>query len=98
MEEAKKELRCAGRPRSEKARRDILEAAYKLLETKGFHAVGSHEIASAAGVSSATLYQVVGLEGRDFVACVLCTHEASARCFRQWPGLNAPAALCAVCG
>jgi AcrR family transcriptional regulator len=28
-----------------------------LLETKGFHAVGSHEIASAAGVSSATLYR-----------------------------------------
>jgi AcrR family transcriptional regulator len=57
MEEAKKELRRAGRPRSEQARRDILEAAYKLLETKGFHAVGSHEIASAAGVSSATLYR-----------------------------------------
>ena len=56
-EEAKKELRGAGRPRSELARRNILEAAYKLLETKGFHAVGSHEIASAAGVSSATLYR-----------------------------------------
>jgi AcrR family transcriptional regulator len=57
MEEAKKELRRAGRPRSEQARRNILEAAYKLLETKGFHAVGSHEIASVAGVSSATLYR-----------------------------------------
>jgi AcrR family transcriptional regulator len=57
MGEAKKKLRPAGRPRSEQARRDILEAAYKLLETKGFHAVGSHEIASAAGVSSATLYR-----------------------------------------
>jgi AcrR family transcriptional regulator len=57
MEEAKKESRRAGRPRSERARRDILEAAYKLLETKGFHAVGSHEIASTAGVSSATLYR-----------------------------------------
>jgi len=57
MEEAKKELRPAGRPRSEQARRDILEAAYKLLETKGFHAVGAHEIASVAGVSSATLYR-----------------------------------------
>jgi AcrR family transcriptional regulator len=57
MEKPKKELRRAGRPRSEQARRDILEAAYKLLETKGFHAVGSHEIASAAGVSSATLYR-----------------------------------------
>ena len=57
MEKAKKESRPAGRPRSERARRDILEAAYKLLKGKGFHAVGSHEIASAAGVSSATLYR-----------------------------------------
>jgi AcrR family transcriptional regulator len=49
--------RSAGRPRSEQARRDILEAAYKLLKAKGFQAVGSHEIAKAAGVSSATLYR-----------------------------------------
>ena len=46
--------RPAGRPRSEQARNDILEAAYKLLKTKGFQAIGSHEIAKAAGVSSAT--------------------------------------------
>jgi AcrR family transcriptional regulator len=57
MEKTRKELRRVGRPRSEQARRHILEAAYKLLETKGFHAVGSHEIAGAAGVSSATLYR-----------------------------------------
>ena len=57
MEEAKKESRRAGRPRSERARLDILEAAYKLVKGKGFHAVGSHEIASTAGVSSATLYR-----------------------------------------
>jgi AcrR family transcriptional regulator len=49
--------RPAGRPRSEQARRDILEAAYKLLKAKGFQAIGSHEIAKAAGVSSATLYR-----------------------------------------
>src|SRR6202521_2533794 len=49
--------RRAGRPRSEQARRDILEAAYKLLTAKGFQAVGSHEIAKTAGVSSATLYR-----------------------------------------
>jgi AcrR family transcriptional regulator len=35
----------------------ILETAYKLLRDKGFNAVGSHEIAQAAGVSSATLYR-----------------------------------------
>jgi AcrR family transcriptional regulator len=57
MKEARTESRRAGRPRSERARRDILEAAYKLLQAKGFHAIGSHEIASAAGVSSATLYR-----------------------------------------
>jgi len=34
-----------------------LEAAYKLLTAKGFQAVGSHEIAKTAGVSSATLYR-----------------------------------------
>jgi AcrR family transcriptional regulator len=46
-----------GRPRSEQARQEILETAYKLLRDKGFNAVGSHEIAMAAGVSSATLYR-----------------------------------------
>jgi AcrR family transcriptional regulator len=46
-----------GRPRSEQARQDILEAAYGLLKNKGFQSVGSHEIAKAAGVSSATLYR-----------------------------------------
>src|SRR6201993_2344228 len=50
-------LRPRGRPRSEHARQDILKAAYKLLKNKGFNAVGSHEIAQAAGVSSATLYR-----------------------------------------
>jgi AcrR family transcriptional regulator len=49
--------RRRGRPRSEQARQEILETAYKLLRDKGFNAVGSHEIAQAAGVSSATLYR-----------------------------------------
>ena len=49
--------RPRGRPRSEHARQEILEAAYKLLRGKNFNAVGSHEIAQAAGVSSATLYR-----------------------------------------
>jgi AcrR family transcriptional regulator len=49
--------RPRGRPRSERARQEILETAYKLLRDKGFNAVGSHEIAQAAGVSSATLYR-----------------------------------------
>src|ERR1700742_498053 len=49
--------RPRGRPRSEQARQEILEAAYELLSNKGFNAVGSHEIAQAARVSSATLYR-----------------------------------------
>ena len=49
--------RPRGRPRSEQARHEILETAYKLLRDKGFNLVGSHEIAQAAGVSSATLYR-----------------------------------------
>jgi AcrR family transcriptional regulator len=49
--------RPRGRPRSEQARQEILETAYKLVRDKGFNAVGSHEIAQAAGVSSATLYR-----------------------------------------
>jgi len=59
MKEPKTKIapRPRGRPRSEHARKEILEAAYKLLRDKGFNAVGSHEIAQAAGVSSATLYR-----------------------------------------
>lgn len=53
----KTEARTPGRPRSEQARQDILQAAYKLLKTRGFQSVRSHEIARAAGVSSATLYR-----------------------------------------
>jgi AcrR family transcriptional regulator len=49
--------RPRGRPRSEQARQEILGTAYKLLRDKGFNAVSSHEIAQAAGVSSATLYR-----------------------------------------
>jgi AcrR family transcriptional regulator len=51
------QAKTPGRPRSEQARQDILEAAYSLLKAKGFQSVGSHEIAKAAGVSSATLYR-----------------------------------------
>ena len=59
MKEPKTKIapRPRGRPRSEQARHEILETAYNLLRDKGFNAVGSHEIAQAAGVSSATLYR-----------------------------------------
>jgi hypothetical protein len=42
--------RPRGRPRSERARQEILEAAYKLLRDKGFNAIGSHQIARASRV------------------------------------------------
>jgi len=49
--------RAPGRPRSDQARQDILKAAYRLLQAKGVRSVGAHEIAKAAGVSSATIYR-----------------------------------------
>jgi AcrR family transcriptional regulator len=49
--------RAPGRPRSERARQDILKSAYKLLKKKGISAVAAQEIADGAGVSTATLYR-----------------------------------------
>jgi AcrR family transcriptional regulator len=49
--------RTPGRPRSEKAQKDILESAYNLLKTKGISSVSAQEIANGAGVSTATLYR-----------------------------------------
>jgi AcrR family transcriptional regulator len=57
MKPEKTKARAPGRPRSDQARQDILKAAYKLLKTKGVQQVGAHEIARAAGVSSATIYR-----------------------------------------
>jgi AcrR family transcriptional regulator len=51
------ERRGPGRPRSERARRDILDAAYKLLKRKEINSIGAHEIAEEAGVGRATLYR-----------------------------------------
>ena len=49
--------RPAGRPRSESARKQVLEAAYKFLSEKGIQEASTQEIAAAAGVSTATLYR-----------------------------------------
>jgi AcrR family transcriptional regulator len=49
--------RAPGRPRSERARQDILKSAYRLLKKKGISAVAAQEIADGAGVSTATLYR-----------------------------------------
>ena len=49
--------RGPGRPRSERARRDILDAAYKLLKKKEINSIGAYEIAKEAGVGRATLYR-----------------------------------------
>ncbi|HET9081819.1 MAG TPA: TetR/AcrR family transcriptional regulator [Trebonia sp.] len=46
-----------GRPRSEKARRAILEAAAELLLGRGLSAVSMDAVAERAGVSKATIYR-----------------------------------------
>jgi AcrR family transcriptional regulator len=46
-----------GRPRSEKARRAILEAAAELLLLRGLGAVSMDAVAERAGVSKATIYR-----------------------------------------
>jgi AcrR family transcriptional regulator len=51
------EARPPGRPRSERARRAILQAANELLEGEGFAAVTVEAIAERAGVSKATVYR-----------------------------------------
>ncbi|MDQ5810608.1 MAG: TetR/AcrR family transcriptional regulator [Actinomycetota bacterium] len=49
--------RPPGRPRSERARRAILQAANELLESEGFASVTVEAIAERAGVSKATVYR-----------------------------------------
>ena len=46
-----------GRPRSEKARKAILEAAAELLLARGLSAVSMDAVAQRAGVSKATIYR-----------------------------------------
>ena len=46
-----------GRPRSEKTRKAILKAAFRLLKAHGLDDVSSQQIAKEAGVSTATLYR-----------------------------------------
>ena len=46
-----------GRPRSEKARSAILDAATELLLEQGLEAVSMDEVAQRAGVSKATIYR-----------------------------------------
>lgn len=49
--------RSPGRPRSERARRAILDAAYDQLAMHGFAAMSIEGIAAAAGVSKQTIYR-----------------------------------------
>ena len=49
--------RSQGRPRSERAKRAILEAAGELLDHNGFAGVTVEAIAVRAGVSKATIYR-----------------------------------------
>ncbi|MFL5895628.1 MAG: TetR/AcrR family transcriptional regulator [Thermoleophilaceae bacterium] len=49
--------RSPGRPRNEEARRSILRAVVRLIETDGYGAVTMEGLARAAGVSKQTLYR-----------------------------------------
>ena len=51
------EAKPRGRPRSEKARRAILDAAAELMLAEGLEAVSMDEVAERAGVSKATIYR-----------------------------------------
>jgi AcrR family transcriptional regulator len=51
------ESRPRGRPRSEKARTAILDAAIELLLEQGLHAMSMDDVAQRAGVSKATIYR-----------------------------------------
>ena len=56
-DEATAEAPRRGRPRSEKARLAILEAAAELLLARGLSAVSMDAVAERAGVSKATIYR-----------------------------------------
>jgi AcrR family transcriptional regulator len=51
------EQKRRGRPRSEKRRKAILDAAIELLLARGLEAVSMDELADHAGVSKATIYR-----------------------------------------
>ena len=55
--EAKTDTPRRGRPRSEKARHAILDAAAELLLLRGLSAVSMDAVAERAGVSKATIYR-----------------------------------------
>jgi rhodanese-related sulfurtransferase len=57
MPEAAAEPARRGRPRSEKARQAIVEAAVELLLVRGLGAVSMDAVADRAGVSKATIYR-----------------------------------------
>ena len=51
------EARAPGRPRSEEARRAVLDATRRLIQTRGYGAVTMEGIAREAGVSKQTVYR-----------------------------------------
>jgi AcrR family transcriptional regulator len=56
-DQGKPKTRSRGRPRSERSKEAILEAAYDLLKKRGIRLVSAQELAKQAGVSTATLYR-----------------------------------------
>lgn len=60
-----------GRPRSERARRAILESAYAILQEKGFGQVTVEAVAARAGVGKPTIYRYWANAGELAMAAVL---------------------------
>ena len=83
-----------GRPRSERARKAILEAAAELLLARGLSAVSMDAVAERAGVSKATIYRWWATK-ETLALDALYTEWAAARRRRGTPARCA--ATCCLC-
>ena len=54
---AKTAVRAPGRPRSEKARKAVIQSTLALLRRVGFHELSVEAVAARAGVGKATIYR-----------------------------------------
>src|SRR6266851_7755029 len=54
---AKEVARAPGRPRSEKARKAVIQSTLALLNRVGFHELSVESVAARAGVGKATIYR-----------------------------------------
>ncbi|MGY4399047.1 AcrR family transcriptional regulator [Sphingomonas sp. UYAg733] len=84
--------RKAGRPRSEKARKAILEAAYRLLMDDGFGRLTIEAVAARAGVGKPTIYRYWNNAQELAMAAFIARPDAEPA---SAPGVSARASLIA---